>query len=135
MQVLVKHFINHPDPLVVPVSRFEIIENTQYNHRYSYDMEFLGMLSKEEKLFIDRVGDLHDQFGADALNQDYDLYPERHSLPRLFSYLKEVIALNRYHDLHAGNIMIDLDENYRIIDLEGFYYFSLYNSSNNWITR
>lgn len=135
MEALVNHFIRQPDPLVVPVYRFEVLEKSRYKYCYSYDMQLLGMLSEEEKQFVDRVGDLYDKHGADALSIPYELYPEKRSLPQFFSYLKQVVELDRYHDLHSGNIMIDLDENYRIIDLEGFHYYTLNNSANDWITR
>lgn len=138
MEVLVNHFIRYPDPLVVPVFHFEVLANSRNNQSYFYDMQRLGMLSLQEKDLVDRIGDLTDKHGPDAMSIPWlplELYPERHSQPELFSYLQQVVRLNRYHDLHSGNVMIDEQESYRLIDLEGFSMYSLDHSANDWITR
>lgn len=132
MWCLFNHFIIHPDPMVVPVVSYAILEKSSkyydYDYGYSYDMIRLGLLSEQEKDIINEVGDLVDRHGSKAFDHINDklecrtiMEQAQKDYPNLLIFLKELVKIGRYHDLHAGNIMLDLDENYRIIDLEGFY--------------
>jgi hypothetical protein len=135
MENLVNHFIAFPDPMVVPVYRFEIIKRSRHESSYSYDMMRLGILSEKERELIDLVGDLHDSRGADACSLDYELYPGRLEYPELFGFLKFITQQQRYWDIHSGNILMDSDGNYRLVDLEGFLRTPLEQSCNDWISR
>src|SRR5579885_1526741 len=66
MEAIANHFIAYPDPMVVPVYSFEILKKSRNESIYTYDMMRLGILSEAERDLIDRIGDLHDRFGADA---------------------------------------------------------------------
>jgi hypothetical protein len=133
VSAIVKHFMRHPDPMVVPVYDFQAVEipASKYGaHRYYYDMMRMGLLSREEKQMIAEISNEnwyhHQNFSVDRWMS---------SNAKLATFMKEVITLSRYHDLHNGNIMKDLDDNYRIIDLEGFQLMPLEQPANAWITR
>ena len=120
MKAIIEHFIKHPDPMVVPVYSFEIIKESELgNNTYAYTMMRLGILSETEKQLIDFVGDLHDSYDAAACLQEM-FYPGQDIHPKLFNFLKTVVEQRRYWDIHSGNILMDSDGNYRLIDLEGF---------------
>jgi hypothetical protein len=133
MDALINHFIRQPDPTVVPVYQFLNL-STASRFEYSYDMDLLGMLSDDEKMLVSHYGSLQDRHGRSAYMHSAMINKER-EYPHLFSFLKELTIQGRYYDLHGGNIMIDLEGNYRVIDLEGFHYRNLSHQDNNWITR
>lgn len=132
MDALVKHFIRNPDPMVVNVFNYTVIDN----YSYSYDMERLGLLSAEEREIVDIAGDWYDKHGSDAyeflLN---DVKIQFQGNEKLLNFLKLVIEQNRYHDLHSGNVMMDINGDYKLIDLEGFLKTPLSLKENDWITR
>lgn len=137
MEKLCQHFINNPDPLVVPVYRFDNhnFKRSGSNYSYSYDMMALGMLSKHEKDLINDISERWDRFSElPSESKDEDTIQRYKVYPELISFMDKVLSQRRYYDLHDGNIMIDLEENYRLIDLEGFYCRSLAHPSNKWIT-
>lgn len=141
---LCQHLIAHPDPMIVPVYRFEYLGAQANNvHKYSYDMMRMGNISREEATIVWQVGDAWRfqyaeavdptrQFKVDA---EYSVEECWTTYPKLMHFLKEVVVLNRYHDLHGENVMMDNDGEYRLIDLEGFYNPPLSNPSNTWIVR
>lgn len=135
MEAIANHFIAYPDPMVVPVYRFEVIHKTRHESVYSYDMMRLGILSETERDLIDRVGDLHDSYGRDACFREHEMYSGRHEYPMLFEFLKIVTQQQRYWDIHSGNILMDPEGNYRLIDLEGFLHTPLDRTGNEWISR
>jgi hypothetical protein len=135
MKAVTCHFIDYPDPMVVPVYRFEILEKKRGNYVYSYDMMRLGILSEVERDLIDRIGDLHDSYGGDACYREGELYSGCYEYPELFNFLKLITRQQRYWDIHSGNILMDPDGQYRLIDLEGFLRTPLGQSCNNWISR
>lgn len=142
MEALIKHFIRHPDPLVVPVYSYQLLSSKRNDYAYSYEMMRLGLLSQEERDFIDHVGDLVDRRGVDTFDtpsptEAYgtSLVQGEREFPFLFRFLKEVVNQNRYFDIHSGNILMDMDGDYRLIDLEGFMKTPLSLRENNWITR
>lgn len=139
MRILVNHLIRYPDPMVVPVSNFvELGYNNGYYH-YSYDMARLGLLSESEKILIDGVTHQLYRHGvqyADPFECPNPILKESLSAhPTLAGFMKECLKQNRYHDLHSGNVMIDLEENYLLIDLEGFIRDRLSHENNQWITQ
>lgn len=135
MKAIIEHFINHPDPMVVPVFSFKVIRESKLRGNiYAYTMMRLGILSDEEKELIDFVGDLHDSYGAGACLQER-YYPGKDNCPELFNFLKTVVEQQRYWDIHSGNILMDHDGNYRLIDLEGFLRTPLELSINDWISK
>lgn len=129
---VVNHFILKPDPKVVPVYDWQYFGKAEHGYKYSYSMERMCPLSREEKTIIDVAGDFELKFVNDpmvlcAREACDDLAREN---LELIAFLVEVIKDGKYHDLHSGNIMLDLDGNYRLIDLEGFVS-SNYNSVRN----
>ncbi|CAB4196729.1 hypothetical protein UFOVP1290_249 [uncultured Caudovirales phage] len=135
---LANHFISKPDPLVVPIYNFEIIDAVKNPYKYRYDMRRLGILNSIERDIVDIAGNLADRYDSDALHhmQDSDDYKKYgYEYAELFSFLKEVLKLNRYYDLHSGNVMIDLEDNYRLVDIEGFIRTPLELRCNDWIIR
>jgi hypothetical protein len=142
MQRLCNHFISYPDPLVVPVYSFKILEDRKnYYCTYSYDMMRLGILSPDERRLIDRIGDLTDFHGKNSflfLNQDLsvlDIKKELNNYPKLSLFLKTVVEDNKYFDVHSGNILMDFEGQYRLVDLEGFYRSEYYKTNYDWITN
>jgi hypothetical protein len=134
---LMEHFINKPDPMVVPTYSFGIDEMPEPNSRfgifkYHYDMKRLGMLSPNEKVYIDVASDKRWVFSTT---------PERKSIyektaisrPDLATFVSTVIEQDRYRDLHGGNIMKDEDESYKLIDLESFLNSPLDRPENEWM--
>lgn len=145
MRELCNHLIAHPDPMIVPVSCFEFLGLAAGNvHKYSYDMMRLGDLSRKEVDIIWQVGDawrhFHGypnldptkQFKDDAVYSAEECW-EQH--PKLMLFLKEVIVLNRYHDLHGENVMMDNDGDYRLVDIEGFLNSPLSQPENDWLRQ
>lgn len=122
IQKLVNHLIANPDPMVVPVYRFEVLEDAPNagrswgSFKYAYEMMRLPKLSNDEK---------------DALNdiicnrwKDQEAHPAvvraRREYPELYSFMMKVFDNGNYTDIHDGNFLKDQEGNYRIIDLEGF---------------
>jgi hypothetical protein len=131
-QAVCNHFIRNPDPMVVPVYAFETLEEPKTvigTYTYSYDMMRLGMLNSEEKIIIGQlVSEYH--------NRDRSYPDERENYPRLVTFMNKVIKQGRFGDLHSGNIMKDLDEEYRLIDLESFWTGgNLGDYQYNWISK
>lgn len=136
MKAIVEHFIKHPDPMVVPLYSFKVIRKSRFrNNKYSYTMMKLNALSKPEKDFIDRIGDLHDKYGAATCILENFYYEDQEKFPKLFEFLKTVTLQQRFWDIHSGNILMDSSGNYRLIDIEGFLSTPLDQSCNDWISR
>lgn len=136
MDAVIKHFIRNPDPLVVPVYNYRVISNKRDNNSYQYDMMRLGLLSKEERALVDDAGDLADKYRKGFWSEaDEDFYLKFQQHAKLASFLETISRQGRYHDLHSGNVMMDMDGNYLLIDLEGFTNNPLEALDNDWITR
>lgn len=122
IEAVCNHFIRNPNPLVVPVYDFvaEILPKNKYDaHRYHYDMMRMGVLDESEKEFINKVCDpwyryktVEERAAWFAIHKGVN--------DKLLYFLEEVLMQGRYADHHSGNFMKDEDDNYRIIDLEGF---------------
>lgn len=122
--------------MVVPVYEFRLLPKTNGYYSYSYDMMRCGILLPSERSLVNVVGDLYDAHGAGACQQDNEeLYSRAREFPKLFEFLTELTKQNRYWDIHSGNVMIDEDHNYVVVDLEGFTRTPLELYDNNWITR
>lgn len=133
---LINHFISHPDPLVVRVHELHILPAWHGMPTYAYDMDQCGILSADERAFINRVGALWDEHQTRACQQDDPgLLYYKASFPKLFEFLKTVVEQDRYLDLHSGNVMMNPDGDYCLIDLEGFLKFPLERSSNDWVLK
>lgn len=145
ISTLCRHLIAHPDPMVVPIYSFEYLgaygDNT---HKYQYDMRRLGDLCKEEIQAVWQVGEAWRAESPDPARifvpkevmKDYITTDQAWAkYPKLMNFLQEVVKLDRYHDLHGENVMMDEEENYRLVDVEGFLNNPLSNPSNTWITR
>jgi hypothetical protein len=52
--------------------------------------------------------------------------------PTLTAFLTKIIEQGKYWDIHAGNVLKDEDDNYRLIDLEGFIRTPLTHHKNEW---
>lgn len=136
-QAVVNHFINYPDPMVVPVSNFQNYgKQSNGCYQYSYDMMRMYILSEEEKNIIRDYYfdyDIQDLVIYQGVTRSRDLDIKNYS--DIFSFLKKVYIDDRYNDLHNGNIMRNEIGDYRLIDLEGFscYEFDLTDPSNAWI--
>jgi hypothetical protein len=143
MRALCEHLIARPDPMVVPVYKFQNLSSKVENlYQYSYDMLRLGDLDGNEKEIIWQVGNAwrngiakptrqFTEYGEKvySVSKAWDTYPE------LMKYLGKIVKQDRYHDLHGGNIMKDEEGLYKIIDIEGFLNTPLSQPSNHWIKR
>lgn len=122
---LCNHLIANPDPMVVPIYRFEVLEEKPDNgsnwgvYRYAYEMMRLPMLDKEEKELITRAIGHYRPTTRDV--PDATLQRGWRELPKLMEFMNKVLADGHYTDLHNGNFLKDQDGEYRIIDLEGFH--------------
>jgi hypothetical protein len=142
MDALLKHVIKYPEPLVVPVYDYRILETKESEiyaldeYIYSYDMMRCGILTVQERGFINTVAAEYSFNYIDTFNKSADkLEAGRKEFPRLYSFLKQVVEQDRYWDIHSGNVMMDEDGEYVLIDLEGFVRTPLELSQNNWISR
>jgi len=140
MEALINHFINHPNPKVVPVYNFfsyldgEMLSKKSYS--YSYDMMRCGILPQEDRRLIDLMGDLNERHGQGYQYLENDIVvPLAESNKKLYNFMMEVILENEYWDIHSGNILMNEDGDYCLIDLEGFMRLPLNDPRNNWITR
>lgn len=136
---LCNHFILYPDPMVVPVYSFEFEELPNSCHpaygtyKYSYTMKRLGMLSAGEKQLIEWM--IYEKRMRLSPNAMRDLKEGMEHFPELSKFMKEVINMNRYSDMHSGNFLIDTDGSYKIIDIEGFIKAPLNCPENFWFTK
>lgn len=129
IEMICKHFMDHPDPMVVPIYSFDILEGPQNSNycysstKYSYTMKRLGMLNYGEKKLIKLFVDIKKYGSEDRLvdNQLVAWNNLKQQFPQLFQFMSAIYDTGRYNDIHDGNFMKDEEENYRCIDLEGFF--------------
>lgn len=136
MEALCNSLINCPDPMVVPIFNFHIGTYSKGIYHYSYDMLALLSLYQEEKNLVNwseeayyRNGVLPSQSTDERIQVGWDQWPD------LMQFIEKWITLRRHRDIHDGNILIDEEDNYRIIDLEGFIHSSLDSPINSWINK
>jgi hypothetical protein len=127
---LVNHLIQTPDPMVVPVFRFETLEEDPPKtegawgtYKYAYEMKRLPKLSEAEKTIISRVIGHYKPVPTDTPDPTFQRYWKENS--SLMEFMNKVLDDGNYTDLHSGNFLKDHDGSYRIIDLEGFYKYPL----------
>src|SRR5208282_244331 len=114
------HFMVNPDPTVVPVYDFQCLETPKSifgMYRYQYDMMRLGMLSDKEKILISHMN----SYGRDRWETESRIVEGRKNFSILYDFIATIKLQGRYLDLHEGNVLKDDQENYLLIDLEGFY--------------
>jgi hypothetical protein len=121
IQKLCNHLIANPHPMIVPIYRFEVLEeipergNNQWGvFKYAYEMMRLPKLSREEKHALNTT--LSHRYRPDHP----DLIPVKRDYLAMYKFMQQVCDENNYTDLHDGNFLKDQEGNYRIIDLEGF---------------
>ncbi len=133
---IIKHFIKYPDPMVVPVYQYSELGRDRFkNYTYSYIMERCGILTSDERMFVDCVGDLWEKHGPRACVQpDPALLSYQEKFPALFEFLTTVVEQERYMDLHSGNVMMS-EDGYCLVDLEGFVRLPKDGVCNNWISE
>lgn len=127
-EALINWFISNPDPFVVPVYALEVTSDrptlsTYGEFSYYYDMKRLGSLSAEEKQLVDLIGDgwsRDKKIPAYAMDIPVMKNFKCDDLGDLIKFLSDLLSQNRYYDLHGGNVMKDEEDNYLLIDLEGF---------------
>ncbi len=100
-----KDVINRPDPTIVRVFDFKELGRDQHWHVYTYTMEELLSLSDADEHAVDR----------------FITEPENISNIKLRKFLTKIWN-NGYRDVHSGNVMKDNKNNYKVIDLEGFFW-------------
>lgn len=121
---LTNHLIANPDPMVVPVYSFEVLEELEESrgnwgtYRYAYEMMRLPMLSNDEKNVINHVIRFYRPVTRDENHPD--IQRAWREFPKLVEFLNRVVADDYYTDRHDNNFLKDEEGNYRIIDLEGF---------------
>lgn len=141
VQRLCNHFINHPDPMVVPVLRFEVLEDSEKNNqrfgtfKYAYEMKRLFMLSHEEKDIIETCIRSYFNSSLNKDNPDARVQLAWKNNSKLVEFMKTVLEQGRYNDLHSGNFLKDENEDYKIIDLEGFMRYPANGQQNDWIDQ
>lgn len=122
---LINHLIMYPDPTVVPVYRFEVLEEKPESRtsgwgtfKYAYEMMRLPMLSREEKDAMNTfISNRHNLTGEHVPPH---VVSAKLEFPELFQFMSKVFSDGNYTDIHDGNFLKDEQGNYRIIDLEGF---------------
>lgn len=119
------HLIANPDPMVVPIYSFEVLEEKPESdkspwgtYRYAYEMMRLPMLDRDEKSLITTlIGHYHP---VTRDNPKPEIQKGWRELPKLVEFMNVVLGQGNYTDLHNNNFLKDQEGNYRIIDLEGF---------------
>ena len=137
---LVNHFIKHPDPMVVPVFKFETLiekfdvgSTTFGTFSYAYEMKRLFMLDHTEKDIISTCIRKYKPTTRD--DPDPRIQRAWRENQNLVEFMNTVLGQGRYNDLHSGNFLKDENEEYKIIDLEGFMKYPADGETNNWITK
>lgn len=119
---ILNHLIKNPMPNIVKIYNFSIFEEKNGYYKYFYDMERLCILPESWRQIIDYIADrwsLNNKIDIKSIDKfnNIDLWKENH---KLMLFLYEIIKENIYWDIHSGNIMIDFEENLKLIDIEGF---------------
>lgn len=126
IQKLTNHLIANPDPMVVPVYKFEVLEIKQPNgsrwgtFRYAYEMKRLFMLDRAEKQLINDIIRADNYRPVDRVHHSPEITRGWRELPQLMEFMNRVLSDKLYTDIHNNNFLKDDDGSYRIIDLEGF---------------
>ncbi len=141
IEYILKYFIKNRDKLVVPIYNYKIFKHDKI-YSYSYDMMRCGILTKSERNFIDSVGallhsnyDSNENFDSKFIFSNKNIFEKSEQHPELTTFLKTVIDQNLYYDYHSGNIMLNEDGQYVLIDLEGFIRYPIKDNKQIWLTK
>lgn len=136
LDAVLKHFIKHPAPNVVPVYDYQVTKKDNAYHYY-YDMMRCGILPRNQRNFVDLFRGRYELYHNEIFSGDKESLLFGHNqFPLLFDWLKGIALENRYWDIHSGNVMFNEDGEYVLIDLEGFVWARpLSNEKNNWISK
>ncbi len=101
----------------------KIFEFSKIELSYSYVMEELKSISNTDKEIISRYRDIkhkfhkriHDKYLVDNIYES--LF---NANDKLVKFLDFIVLEDRYWDLHKNNVRIDYNNDYRLIDIEGF---------------
>jgi hypothetical protein len=132
---IIKFYERNPDKHVIRAWNFNFIGNNSY----TYDMERATALTLKEKQIVSAVSERsyydHITSAAEAIKICYSDKAEYiiADNQKLINFLDYVINQNRYHDLHDQNVMRSIDNEFVLIDLEGFT-FNKKISEYDWIT-
>lgn len=134
MEKLCSYLIKNPDPTIVPVYDFCYCGRiTDGTHQYEYEMEQLYQLPRDEKRIVDAASDdWYDSGFYPSQSKIEIVVASQTEYPDLFNFLESITRLGRYTDLHSGNLMLDRDGNYRLVDLESFFHTPLDHYKNRW---
>jgi hypothetical protein len=136
MEILFTHLMIHPEPMVVPVYDFQILDNKGGVFHYQYDMKALLMLHAEEKRLVNRSFNRYEMYGElPSRSEDTIIQQGWQDWPNLLRFMEQWILLGRHLDIHDGNIMIDENDQYKLVDIEGFIHHPIDDPINDWIIR
>ena len=141
VEKLCQHLMVRPDPDIVPIYSFKRLGTNHKTYKYQYDMQAMLMLTTEERQAIMACVDLWEENECYPSNWQSSKYKFDEMMlgwaqyPELMRFMDRLYKENRYHDIHDGNIMIDEQDNYRIIDLEGYIYHDLNDPMNDWFNK
>jgi len=101
----------------------KIYEFSKKELSYSYIMEELKPISINDKEIISRYRDIKHKFHK-KINDQYiidNIYDSLYKVNyKLIKFLDFVVQEDRYWDLHKNNVRLDYNDDYRLIDIEGF---------------
>lgn len=121
LQTLVSRLEREEHPLIVHAHNFQSFTESG-TKKYSYDMKRLGILSRSEKDLITNFDRFYWNHSKSIIGADNHPGVQEYltDYPQLFKFLSHIYVWHKYTDIHSGNIMMDEDRSYRLIDLEGF---------------
>jgi hypothetical protein len=90
---------------------------------YSYEMPLMANLLESEKDLISLLSE-SEEYASLKRQYRYKIYRLKKKHPKLFHFLKRVMSWGVYNDLHSDNVMKDQYGNYKLIDIEGFSFYS-----------
>lgn len=138
IEAICYHFMERPNPMVVPVYSFRAVQEPRDRHFgtyvYEYDMKRLAMLDHGEKSYITLLKSSR-AYLYNGLRTDEKEELERLTevYPALVKFMETVYSEKRYTDIHDCNILKDEYEDYKLIDLEGFIRVPFERNENDWI--
>jgi hypothetical protein len=114
MEEIVCTQILQPNKDIVDIYNFKILrENDKLNNfTYSYDMKRLGLLHIQDRALIDAFSKAIVSYN---LLEILNIIKDKNK--KLYDFLMKIKEY--YFDIHSGNILLDEDSNYKLIDLEG----------------
>lgn len=122
LEVLISKLEKENHPMIVSAKNFQNRGYIGGRYEYSYDMKRLGLISKDEKELISAVTNYYWYHHRSLQNIEEDKFIHKlmKQYPNLASFMIALYDWGKYDDIHDENIMMDEDESYKLIDLEGF---------------